>query len=65
MASWRALEARLEGPTGPPRRVALPSGQAWIDPAPGRGEGGEAVLTLQQILFYRTLDFPLSGHPFR
>ena len=46
--SGPALEARLEGPTGPPRRVALPSGQAWIDPAPGRGTGGEAVLTLQQ-----------------
>jgi len=46
--SGPALEARLEGPTGPPRRMALPSGQAWIDPAPGRGTSGEAVLTLQQ-----------------
>jgi len=46
--SGPALEARLEGPTGPPGRVALPSGQAWIDPAPGRGSSGEAVLTLQQ-----------------
>lgn len=48
LRSGPSLEARLEGPTGPPRRVALPSGQAWIDPAPGRGNGGEAVLTLQQ-----------------
>jgi stage II sporulation protein D len=46
--SGAALEARLQGPAGSPRRLSLPSGQAWIDPAPGQGGGSEAMLTLQQ-----------------
>lgn len=46
--SGPALEARLEGAAGGPRRVSLPSGQAWIDPAPGQRGNGDALLTLQQ-----------------
>ncbi|MBW4530667.1 MAG: SpoIID/LytB domain-containing protein [Aphanothece saxicola GSE-SYN-MK-01-06B] len=45
--SGTALEARLQGPAGSPRRLSLPSGQAWIEPAQAQG-GGEAMLTLQQ-----------------
>ncbi|WP_371734026.1 SpoIID/LytB domain-containing protein [Synechococcus sp. CCY 9618] len=46
--SGSALEARLLGRAGTPRRVSLPLQQAWIDPAPARGRSGEALLTLQQ-----------------
>jgi stage II sporulation protein D len=44
-----ALEARLEGANGAPRKVSLPLGQAWIDPAPAaRADGDDGLLTLQQ-----------------